>query len=104
MRFLVVTRSRQALPMEAAGMMIEGLQGWAKKYVSSGKFEQLWGFAGLPGGGGIANVGSIDELDSVMSEFPLAQFSEIEIYALTDLDKSIENAKNAFKRMMPQNR
>jgi muconolactone delta-isomerase len=104
MKFLIVTKSRQALPIEAAGMMIEGLGGWAKKYSASGKFEQIWGFAGLPGGGGILNVSSIEELDSIMSEFPLAQFSEIEIYGLTDLDKSIENGLNAIKRATPKTR
>jgi muconolactone delta-isomerase len=101
MKFLVVTKSRQALPLEAAGMMIDGLRGWAKKYASNGKFEQMWGLAGLPGGGGIANVASIEELDAIMNEFPLAQYSETEIYALTDQDKSLENAANAFKRIAP---
>jgi muconolactone delta-isomerase len=101
MRFLVVCKSRQALPMEGAGMLMEAMKGWTKQNLANKKFEQLWSFAGLPGGGGIANVSSLEELDSVMTEFPLGQFSSIEIYPLTDLEKSISNASNVLQKMMP---
>lgn len=101
MRFLIVTKSRQAIPMEAAVMLVEGMREWARKYTANKKMEQVWGFAGLPGGGGILNVTSIEELDAVMAEFPFTHFSDIQIYALTDLDKALTNGLNAFKKMMP---
>ncbi len=101
MRFLVISKSRQALPMEAAAMLVEAMKGWANQNTANKKFEQLWGFAGIPGGGGIANVNSAEELDAIMAEFPFGQFSKTEIYALTDLEKSLANAANTLKKMMP---
>jgi muconolactone delta-isomerase len=101
LKFLVVTKSRQSLPPEAAVMMLEGMREWAKKYSANKKFEQIWSFSGLPGGGGIVNVSSIEELDAIMAEYPLAQFSETQIYPLVDIDRSIDNAVNAIRRMMP---
>ncbi len=52
-------------------------------------------------GGGIVNVNSVEEFDALMAEFPVAQFSDTQVYALTDLDKALVNAENAFKKMMP---
>ena len=101
MRFLVVSKSRQALPMEGAGMLIEAMKAWTKQNLANKKFEQLWGFAGTPGGGGIANVSSLEELDALMTDFPLGQFSDTAIYPLTDLEKSLTNASSAIQKMMP---
>jgi triacylglycerol esterase/lipase EstA (alpha/beta hydrolase family) len=101
MRFLVVSMSRQALPMEASGMMIEAMKGWVKQNQANKKAEQFFGFAGMPGGGGILNVASFEELDAIMTEFPLGQFSDTQIYPLTDLEKSLENAANVIKKIMP---
>ncbi len=100
MRFLVVSKSRQALPMEAAAMLVEAMKGWARQNTANKTFEQVWGFAGIPSGGVIVNVNSVEELDVIMAEFPFGQFSETEIYALTDLDESLANAANALKKMM----
>jgi muconolactone delta-isomerase len=87
--------------MEAAGPLLEAMRAWAKQGLASKKLEQVWSFAGIPGGGGIVNVASLEELDALMTESPLSQFSDTQIYALTDLDKALNNALGALKRMTP---
>ncbi len=46
-------------------------------------------------GGAILNVKSLEELDSVMTEYPFGPFSDIEIYGLTDMVAAVERAKKA---------
>ena len=100
MRFLVITKPSHPLPMEAAIGMLEGMSRWVEKNVASGKFEQIWAFAGTQGGGGVLNVESHEELDDVMSEFPFAPFSQVEILALTDLQRSLDKGKQVAAAMM----
>jgi hypothetical protein len=80
-------------------MMLEAMRGWVKQNTASKKMEQSFGFAGLPGGGAILNVNSLEELDVIMAEFPLGQFSVTQIYALTDLEKSLASAQAVVKKM-----
>jgi len=63
--------------------------------------EQSWGFVGPQGGGGILNVSSNEELDSIISEFPFGPWSETEIRALTDFERSLDNLIAAMRKMMP---
>jgi muconolactone delta-isomerase len=102
MRFLVVTKARQAPPMEAAVMMVEAMKGWIKQYTGNKKMEQIWSFAGGVGGGGIMNVATAEELDAIMGEFPFALYSDIEVYALADVNKTLDNFSNVFKKMAPK--
>ena len=69
---------------------------WAARHTASGVFEQIWSFAGLQGGGGIANVDSLEQLDALMSEFPFGPFSEIHVYGLADLNQAMDN----FERLL----
>ena len=85
--------------MEAAVPMIEAMRAWAKQGLASKKMEQIWSFTGIPGSGAIINVASLEELDALMAEFPFSLFSDIQIYPLTDLDKTLANAVGIFKRM-----
>jgi muconolactone delta-isomerase len=62
--------------------------------------EQSWGYAGLPGEGGILNVSSHEELDQIMIGFPLGPFSEIGVFALADIDKSLNAVVDTSKAMM----
>ena len=101
MRFLVITKSAGPVPPEAAIDLFDALSGWAKDLLAKGKLEQTWAFAGLQAGGGIFNVESLEELDSVMGSFPLAAFSSIEILGLVDLEASLETSKTAVRAMMP---
>ena len=48
--------------------------------------DDVWGFAGILGGGGVFNVESLEELDSIMVEFPFAPFTDTEIIPLVDIE------------------
>ena len=100
MKILVVTKAKHPLPPEAAPGLIDALSGWARRHTENGKMEAAWSFAGMPGGGGVLNVESLEELDAIMTEFPLAAFSEIELYPLVELHESLQRTKQAFQLMM----
>jgi muconolactone delta-isomerase len=102
MRFLIVTMQNTPPPPDMALGLFEALSAWAKSNQEQGKIEQVWSFAGLPGGGGIANVNSLEELDALMTSFPMSPFSDIETYPLVDLEPSLENVRQAIRSMMPQ--
>jgi muconolactone delta-isomerase len=76
------------------------MRNWTKQDLANKKAEQMWGFACVPGGGGILNVASIEELDAIMSEFPFRQFSDTEICALTDLEQALVNSSKARQKMI----
>jgi muconolactone delta-isomerase len=78
---------------------MEALKAWADKNLASGKFEMVWSDAGTSGGGGIANVDSLDELDAIMAGFPLGPFSEVKIVPIVDLNDSIKRTQQAFQAM-----
>ena len=99
MRFLVVTKSKHPTPPEAVVPLFEALQQWVQRHTQNKKIEQVWNFAGIPGGGGILNVNSLEELDSIMVEFPLGPFSDIEIYGLGDVNVGIQGVIAAAKAM-----
>ncbi len=94
MRFLIVTRSENPVPPDMALPLVEAMGPWLERHAS--RIEQTWGFAGTQGGGGIAKVDSLEELDEMMADFPFAPFSRIEIYPLVDLAGSLERAKQAI--------
>jgi muconolactone delta-isomerase len=101
LKFLVVTKSKTPFPPEMAQGLLDAVEGWAKKYTASGKIEQIWNFAGLQGGGGITNVNSLEELDDIMTEFPLGPFSDIEVYGLADFESGMRTLKQAVQSMTP---
>jgi len=101
MKFLVVTKSKIAFPPEMALGLVEAMEEWIQKYTKNGKLEQIWGFAGLQGGGGIAKVNSLEELDAIMTEFPFGQFSDIEVYGLADVNTGLQTMKQAIQAMTP---
>jgi len=95
MKFLVITKMRHPVSPDIAMGLFDDLITWSKKYVASKQLEQTWGFAGMYAGGGILQVNSLEELDSIMTEYPFGPFSDIEIYGLTDLVAAVERAKKA---------
>ncbi len=101
MRFLVVTKSKVPFPPEMALGLLDAMEEWVRKYTTNGKLEQVWGFAGIQGGGGIVNVNSLEELDAIMNEFPFAPFSDTEIYGLADLQTGLQNMKQVIQAMAP---
>lgn len=98
MRFLLITKPREAMPMEMAVPLIQAMKAWVNKYQSNHQMEQAWSFSGI-GGGGIVNVSSNEELEAIMTEFPALPFSSVEILPLADLDKSMDRYLDAFKKM-----
>jgi muconolactone delta-isomerase len=93
MRFLVISKSKHLLPPEVSAGLIDAMGPWRSKYAD--KLEQVWGFAGVQGGGGIVNVSSLEELDALMAEFPMQATSDIQIIPLVDLDSALRHAKQA---------
>ena len=100
MQFLLITKQSSPPPPEMAVPLIEAMEAWVARYRATGQLTSIWGFAGLPGGGGVVDVGSHEELDEIMVAFPFGPFSEIEILALSDIDQALAGAKAAFQQMM----
>jgi len=99
MRFLIVTEGRNPVPPEMAMRMMDMMDAWLAEHRASGKLEAMWSFAGRPGGGGVLNVESHEELDEIMAGFPFSQTSSISIYALADIDAGVANARKVYAQM-----
>ena len=100
MKFLVITRTRHMAPPEMAVQLVDAMGPWQKMH--AGKIEQIWSFAGMQGGGGIANVNSLEELDGIMAEFPYRALSDVEILPLVDLDGALQRGKQAMQAWLPK--
>ena len=100
MQFLIITKQSSPPPPEMIVPLIEAMKAWVAQGRSSGRLKSLWGFAGIPGGGGVVEVDSHEELDEIMVAFPFGPFSNIEIIALSDIDKALAGAKATFQQMM----
>lgn len=100
MQFLIITRQASPAPPEMNGPLMEAMKAWVAEHRASGKLKAVWAFAGTPGGGGILEVGSHEELDDIMVGFPFGPFSSIEVIALSDIDKSLDGASAAITKMM----
>jgi muconolactone delta-isomerase len=99
-RFLIVNEGNAYPPLEMGPAILDGLEAWANRHTASGKMEQVWGFAGTRGGGGILNVESLEELDEIISQSPVAPFSETKVYPLLDIHEVIAHGKQAMEAMM----
>jgi muconolactone delta-isomerase len=97
MKFLIVSNSKHLVPPEVMTGVIDATRSWLQKYTE--KIEQAWGFAGTQGGGGIINVESLEELDVIMTEFPMGPFSETQVRGLVDLEPSLERLQIALQTM-----
>jgi muconolactone delta-isomerase len=102
MRFLIMTNSKIPLPPEMAPALFDAMLAWVDGNTKSGKMEQAWSLAGLPGGGGILNVDSSEELDAIMTSMPFGPFSDTKVYALGDVKNALELGKRAIQQMMGQ--
>jgi len=97
MRYLIISKNKHLTPPEVVPGLIDATLAWARKY--QGKIEQLWAVAGQKAGGGIANVESLEELDIILTEFPLGPFSETEVYPLVDLESSLQRQKQTAQAL-----
>ena len=100
MQFLVITRQSMPPPPEMLMPMIGAMEAWVAQNRASGKATATWAFAGTPGGAGVVEVESHEELDAIMSRFPFGPYSTVEIIALSNLDESLANAKAFVGEMM----
>lgn len=97
MEFLAIVKNKYPMPQDMVPGLMDATIAWMHKY--EGRLEHTWGFAGLQSGGGVANVESAEELDEIMTEFPLGPFSDIEIYPLVDMESSLKHAKQIAQAM-----
>lgn len=102
MKFLIVSKPKHMVPPEFTLPLIDAFIAFLDKYGAAGKLESAWSFAGTQGGGGIANVDSVEELDAIMAEYPFGPFSEIEVYPLADLKASLQQSKQVAQMMAQQ--
>jgi muconolactone delta-isomerase len=77
--------------------VIDAMHSWLQKYKK--KIEQSWGFADTQGGGGILHVESLEELDLILTEFPMGPFSETQVHGLVDLEPSLERLQITLQSM-----
>jgi muconolactone delta-isomerase len=75
------------------------MMAWVDKYQRQDKLEVVWSIAGRQAGGGILNVNSLDELDEIMQQNPLAPFSEVRVEPITDLQKSFRHNLKSLEDM-----
>lgn len=100
MQFLIMTKQATPPPPEMMLPLVGAMEAWVGAQRASGKLRMIWSLAGAPGGGGIVEVASPEELDEIMAGFPFGPFSSIDVYALSDLDRSLATLRTAFTQMM----
>jgi muconolactone delta-isomerase len=100
MKFLVTSKPRFQIPPEMIGPILDAFTAYVNQYTESGNIQESWSFAGVQGGGAILNVDSHEELDAIMTELPIAPFSEIEIYPLVDLHESLQRGRQVVQARM----
>lgn len=95
MRFLVITVEKIPPPAEMALPLTDAMEAWIDANTETGKLEQVWGFAGHRGGGGILDVQSLEELHSIVVAMPLGPFQDTKIYGLTDVKQALNAGRQA---------
>lgn len=101
MKVLIISKGKFPPPPEAFVGLLDAMTAWVKKNTASGKVKTFWATAGTPGGGGIAEVDSFEELDAIMAEFPFGPFSDTQVIPIVDLGEALQRAKQAALAMMP---
>ena len=99
MKFLVISKPKHLVPPEAALPLIDAFLAFIDKYSATGQLESSWSFTVAGGGGGIANVDSLDELDAIMTEYPFGPYSDVEIYPMVNLKESLQRSKKFIQSM-----
>lgn len=99
MKFMVMPMQTRTVPPELMSTLVEVTaewMGWAKK---SGKFDCIYCISGQPGGIGIVNVNSLEELNDVVSGYPMTPFCEVGVYPLSDIDQAMSALREQVKKM-----
>jgi len=100
MQFLIITKAMNPVPPEMTVPLIDAMTAWLAKGRADGTLGAAWSFAGTLGGGGIIEVESHEQLDEVMAGFPFGPFSSIEVYPLSDVDRSLATSRAVVEQMM----
>jgi muconolactone delta-isomerase len=99
MKFLITQESKYPIPPEISSRVLEGMMAWLDKYQRQGKLEASWSIAGRQAGGGILNVNSLEELDEIMTQNPLAPFSDVRAEPLSDARESLQRGLKIMEEM-----
>ncbi len=99
MRFLVTTKYSHPVPADQFPILQPAMQEWADTYRKSGQVEQIWAFAGINGGGAILNVDSLEELSDIMAVFPMGDWTDIQVYGLSDFDHMLGTGRRMLEEM-----
>ena len=99
MKFLTIIIQKQPPPPEIMPALVEATIQWMAWAKGSGKFDAIYSVAGQPGGLGIANVGSLEELDDIIQGYPMAPFCNIQTLPLSDVDHALAAMRERVKKM-----
>ena len=95
MRFLVTLEPKHMIPPDMVPNLIDGLIAWSE----ANNWDAIWSNAGHAGGGGIANVDSLEQLDELMIAFPMGPFYDVKVTPIVDLGPSMERVKARFEQI-----
>ena len=99
MQFLIVTKT-QGVPPQLIPSLAEAMKQWMSVHRASGKMESVWALAGQTGGAGVLNVESHQELDDIMAGFPFLPWTDVQVTALADMERSLTTRAEVAKRAL----
>ncbi len=99
MKFLVTIIQKQSPPPEIMPALVEATIQWMAWAKGSGKFDAIYSLAGQPGGLGIANVGSLEELNDLVQVYPMTPFCNVQTLPLSDVDQALTTLREQVKKM-----
>jgi hypothetical protein len=88
MRALIVARQKTPPPMELMPMLVGGFQQWREQHRN--RMEHFSFFAGGTGGCGIVTVDDEMELHKLVTSWPLALHSDMQVEILVDGDEALQ--------------
>ncbi len=97
MRFLVLGERVHEVPTDMLPRILDGAIDWVKRYKANGKLELAYLNAGRQAGCYIFNVGSLEELNTIMTEFPLAAYGKIQVIPLVDAIEGLTAQKHVVE-------
>jgi muconolactone delta-isomerase len=101
MKFLVMTTRRQNVPIppEAIARLLRAQQEWFEEHLADGTIDCAYGYPQGGGGVGIANADTTEELNELISEWPLFPIADVEVRPLTDVAVTLKNGAEAAERI-----
>ncbi|MBE0446973.1 MAG: hypothetical protein IBX64_02515 [Actinobacteria bacterium] len=103
MKFLVIDRGGTIdVTVVAAEDLFTRARDWVKEMTDKGKIETAYALAGEMASVIIFNADSHEELDDMLQDYPLSNYSVFEVYPLSDALHSYEKAAQAFAQRRQQ--